>query len=67
MSIREIAKTLYQLKKQVGDLERAFEAEPAGEDRDRLERELVKVRGDYRRMKKILEGEKDEPLSRRTR
>jgi len=65
MSIREIARTLYELKKHVEDLERAFEAEPPGERRDTLERELAKARGEHRQAKKILEGEKGDPLSGR--
>jgi hypothetical protein len=62
MSIREIARTLYQLKKRLEDLERAFEAEPPGERRDPLERELAKARAEYGQAKKILEGEKGDPL-----
>jgi hypothetical protein len=65
MSIREIARILYQLKKDVEDLERAFEAESPGERRDTLERELAKVRAEYRQAKKILEGEKGDPPSGR--
>jgi hypothetical protein len=65
MSIREIARTLYQLKRHMEDLERAFEAGSPGEGRDRLERELAKARAEYRQVKKILEGEKDDPLSGR--
>ena len=66
MSIREIARTLYQLKKCVEDLERALEAEPPGARRDTLERELAKVRAEYGQAKKILDGEKgDLPSDRR--
>ena len=67
MSIREIARTLYELKRQLEEKERAVEAEPAGEGRDRLERELAKARAEYERVRKILEGEKDEPSSGRRR
>lgn len=65
MSIREIARTLYQLKKRVEHLERAFDAEPPGERRDMLERELAKARAEYGQAKKILDGEKGDPLSGR--
>jgi len=67
MSIREIARTVYQLKKRVEDLERALEAEAGGERRDTLERELTRARAEYGQAKKILEGEKDDPLSGRPR
>jgi len=60
MSIRDIARTLYQLKKRVEELERALEAEPPGERRDKVERELVKARAECGQAKKILDGEKDE-------
>jgi hypothetical protein len=62
MSIREIARTLYQLKKRLEDLEQTFEAEPPGERRDTLERELAKARAEYGQAKKILEGEKGDSL-----
>jgi len=65
MSIREIARSLYQLKKHVEDVERTFQAEPPGERRDTLERELAKARAEHRRVKKILEGEKGDPPSGR--
>jgi hypothetical protein len=61
MSIREIARSLYELKKQVEEKERAVEAEPPGEGRERLQRELAKARAEYERVRKILEGAKDEP------
>jgi aminoglycoside phosphotransferase (APT) family kinase protein len=67
MSIREIARTLYQLKRRVEELERALEAEPPGERRDTVERELAKARAEYGRAKKILDGEKDELPSGRRR
>ena len=65
MSIREIARSLYELKKQVEEKARAVGAEPPGDGRDRLERELAKARAEYERVRKILEGEKDERLSSR--
>jgi aminoglycoside phosphotransferase (APT) family kinase protein len=65
MSIREIARSLYELKRQVEQKERALEGEPPGETRDWLERELARARAEYERVRKILEGEKDEPSSGR--
>lgn len=65
MSIREIARSLYELKRQVEEKERALEGEPPGERRDGLERELAKARAEHERVRKILEGEKDEPSSGR--
>ncbi|HVO84130.1 MAG TPA: hypothetical protein VMU60_06885 [Syntrophobacteria bacterium] len=67
MSIREIARTLYQLKKRLEELERALEAGPPGETRDKAERELAKARAEYGQAKKILDGEKDELSSGRRR
>jgi hypothetical protein len=65
MSIREIARTLYELKRRVEENERALEAEPPGGGRERLEREVAKARAEYQRVREILEGEKDEPASGR--
>jgi hypothetical protein len=61
MSIREIARLLYQLKKKLEELERAYELEPPGDKRESLERELLKVRAEHLRVRKILEGAKDSP------
>ncbi|MFP3869554.1 MAG: hypothetical protein ACLFVT_01565 [Syntrophobacteria bacterium] len=60
MSIREIARSLYQLKKRVEELERACRAEPPGARRDSLERELLKARAEHERVRRILEGEKED-------
>jgi len=60
MSIREIARSLYELKRQVEEKERALEGEPPGERRDWLERDLAKARAEYEKVKRVLEGEKDE-------
>ncbi len=61
MYIREIARSLYQLKRQLEELEQAYEVELPGEKRDDLERELYRVRMEYHKVKKILEGAKDSP------
>ena len=59
MSIREIVRTLYQLKQHVEELERVFGTEPPGEKRDSLERELFKAKAEYRKVRAILEGAKE--------
>ena len=58
MYIRKIARLLYQLKGRLEKLERAYEAEPSGEKRDEMERELFRVRAEYQKVKKVLEGAK---------
>lgn len=58
MSIREIARTLYQLQKRMEELEQAWKAENSESRRESLEAELRKVRAEYRRARSILEGEK---------
>jgi len=59
--IREIARTLYQLKNRLEELEQARESEPPGEKRDELEQELKKIRLEYEKVKNILEGAKESP------
>jgi len=61
MYIREIARSLYQLKRRLEELEREWAASSlrSGEERDSLERELHKVRTEHERVKKILEGAKE--------
>ena len=59
--IREIARSLYQLKNRLEELEQAWESEPPGEKRDELEQELKKIRLEYEKVKNILEGAKESP------
>jgi uncharacterized protein (DUF3084 family) len=59
--IREIARSLYQIKNRLEKLEQAWESEPFGEKRDELEQELKKVRLEYEKVKNILEGAKQSP------
>ncbi|MEJ2235587.1 MAG: hypothetical protein P8X67_16860 [Syntrophobacterales bacterium] len=59
--IREIARTLYQLKNRLEELEQAWESESPGEKRDELEQELKKIRLEYEKVKNILEGAKESP------
>ncbi|MDH3554896.1 MAG: hypothetical protein WBG24_22310 [Syntrophobacteria bacterium] len=59
--IREIARSLYQLKSRLEELEQAWESKPPGEKRDELEQELRKIRLEYEKVKNILEGAKESP------
>ena len=59
--IREIARSLYQIKNRLEKLEQAWESEPPGEKRDELEQELKKIRLEYKKVKNILEGAKQSP------
>lgn len=59
--IREIARSLYQLKNRLEELEQAWESESPGEKRDELEQELKKIRLEYEKVKNILEGAKESP------
>ncbi|PNV85324.1 MAG: hypothetical protein C0610_12315 [Desulfobacteraceae bacterium] len=59
--IREIARSLYQLKSRLEELEQAWESKPSGEKRDELEQELRKIRLEYEKVKNILEGAKESP------
>ena len=59
--IKEIARTLYQLKNRLEELEQTRELEPAGEKREELEQELKKIRLEYEKVKSILEGAKESP------
>jgi hypothetical protein len=64
MSIRLIAKDLYRLEKDVEQLEKALQRSPA-ERRPELEVKLWKARAERDRMRRILEGSKEEPPYRR--
>jgi hypothetical protein len=57
--IRDIARHLYQLKRRLEELEQAYEAEPPGKNRARLERELHRVRAEHQKVKNVLEGAKE--------
>ncbi|MDH3927573.1 MAG: hypothetical protein OEV22_06460 [Deltaproteobacteria bacterium] len=59
--IREIARSLYQLKSRLEELEQAWESKPPGAKRDELEQELRKIRLEYEKVKNILEGAKESP------
>ena len=59
--IREIARSLYQIKNRLEELEQAWESEPPGEKRDELEQELKKMRSEHKKVKNILEGAKQSP------
>jgi hypothetical protein len=60
MYIREIAKSLYELKRRLEELEQQWANTPLrpGQERDALERDLLSTRAEYERVKNILEGAK---------
>ena len=58
MYIRDIARLLYQLQRRLEELECAHRAELPGDKRDELELELQKIRAEYHKVKKVLEGAK---------
>ncbi|MEJ2725798.1 MAG: hypothetical protein P8175_14375 [Deltaproteobacteria bacterium] len=66
MSIRLIARELYQLEKEVERLEKCIEEAPPGQKED-LEEQLRKVGAERNRMRRILEGSKDPSSYRKTR
>lgn len=59
--IRDIARSLYKVKRRLEELEHAYAAQQPGEERDFLERELFKTRAEHTRLKNILEGAKESP------
>lgn len=65
MSIREVAKELYRLQKEVERLERLIEEEP--QNRERLILELNKLKAQRDKVRAILEGMKRYPNIRRPR
>lgn len=62
MSIRILAKELYQLGRRVEELERALLALEVKEtDRRRMEEELRIVRAEYESLRAMLDGAKEGP------
>ena len=59
--IRDIAKNLYELKRQLEKMEQTYNSEPPGERREELWLELSRTRKEYYRVKRILEGAKESP------
>jgi hypothetical protein len=64
MSIRLLAKDLYRVQQQVGRLERALQEAPVAQQAD-LEDKLRQARAERERLRRIMEGQKDEPVGRR--
>ncbi|MBW2065161.1 MAG: hypothetical protein JRJ03_09525 [Deltaproteobacteria bacterium] len=64
MSIKELARELYRLQKEVEDLERELVSVPA-EKRGDIGQRLSKARAKRDRMRKILEDKKGKPPYRR--
>ena len=66
MSVRMIARDLYRLQQQVDRLEGLPQACPSGK-REELEEELRKAKAERERVKRMLEGTKEEPPYRKPR
>lgn len=64
MSLRMIARDLYRLQQQVDRLEGRLQACPPGK-REELEEELRKAKAERERVKRMLEGTKEEPPYRK--
>ncbi|MBW1997757.1 MAG: hypothetical protein JRJ29_07315 [Deltaproteobacteria bacterium] len=64
MSIKELARELYRLQKEVENLEKALASAPA-EKREAIRQSLTEARAERDRMRKILEDKKGKPSSRR--
>jgi len=63
MSIRLIAQELYRLYREIEILEENI-ARATYSDRVKLKDQLRKLRAEYHRMRKIMDGQKDAPSSR---
>jgi uncharacterized protein (DUF3084 family) len=66
MSIRLIAKDLYRLQREVDKLEKELE-NALGSDRDICQDRLRKAKAERDRIRKILEGTKEPPSTKRPR
>ncbi len=64
MSIRMIAKDLYQLHREVEKLQERLESAPA-EEKENLEQELRRLKAERERVQKILDGSKEPPPYRK--
>ena len=64
MSVRMIARDLYRLRQEVDRLESQLKAGPAAKRAD-LEDQLRKARAERERVKRLLEGSKEEPPYRK--
>lgn len=64
MSLRMIARDLYQFQQEVDRLEKQLKTCPPAE-REELEDQLRKARAERDRVKRLLEGSKEEPLYRK--
>ena len=64
MSVRMIARDLYRLQQQVDRLEGRLQACPP-EKREELQEELRKAKAERERVKRMLEGSKEEPPYRK--
>lgn len=64
MSIRLLAKDLYQLVRECEQLEKRIENEPF-EKQDVLKDRLRKLKAERNRLRNMLDGKKDTPIGRR--
>ncbi|MGM0664915.1 MAG: hypothetical protein ACQET7_12110 [Thermodesulfobacteriota bacterium] len=64
MSIKLVARELYRLERETGDLERRLLKSPHPE-REALEDRLRRAKAERNRLRKILEGAKEDPPCRR--
>ena len=64
MAIRELARELYRLQKEVENLEKELASAPAGK-REAIGQRLSKVKAERDRMRKVLEDKKERPPYRR--
>jgi hypothetical protein len=64
MSIRMVAKELYQLEQEVQSLEKRLKV-ASPKDRDELENRLVRLRAERDHLRGILEAKKEPPPYRR--
>jgi septal ring factor EnvC (AmiA/AmiB activator) len=60
MSIRMLAKELYQLRQDVERLERALASAAAGQ-REKIEAQLREAKADRNHLRALLDGRKDSP------
>ncbi len=68
MSIREIARELYRVQKEIDRIEKTLEKGGISEDeKERLSIELKKMKAEKDRLKNVLEGMKRHPDVRRPR
>ncbi|MEW5725656.1 MAG: hypothetical protein AB1896_21280 [Thermodesulfobacteriota bacterium] len=66
MSLRELARELYRLEREVEELGRRLEVAASSEERDRLDLELRRALAERNKCRAILASKKEPPPYRRT-